>query len=180
MGLVHFINEETRLFDDVAADPVLGTLEHSVTVINGGRQVNVIPDLATLEGNVRPTAVFDNHQVDARLKTLVDRINETTPFQLSLEVLFALQPVVTKEEHPLVQLALAAANANYPRGKRRLKVIHGATDALAFTLHRPDLPVVILGADQWDCTHQVDEFTTISGYLARLKPTNNWRPSSLN
>lgn len=60
----------------------------------------MIPDLATLEGNVRPTAVFDNHQVDARLKTLVDRINENTPFQLSLEVLFSLQPVVTKEEHP--------------------------------------------------------------------------------
>lgn len=108
----------------------------------------MIPDLATLEGNVRPTAVFDNHQVDARLKTLVDRINENTPFQLSLEVLFSLQPVVTKEEHPLVQLGLAAANANYPRGKRRLKVIHGATDASVFTLHRPDLPVVILGADQ--------------------------------
>lgn len=125
MGLVHFINEETRLFDDVATDPVLGTLEHSVTVINGRRQVNVIPDLATLEGNVRPMAVFDNHQVDARLKTLVDRINENTPFQLSLEVLF--------------------------------------------TLHRPDLPVVILGADQWDCTHQVDEFTTISGYLATIE-----------
>lgn len=169
MGLVHFINEETRLFDDVAADPVLGTLEHSVTVINGGRQVNVIPDLATLEGNVRPTAVFDNHQVDARLKTLVDRINENTPFQLSLEVLFSLQPVVTKEEHPLVQLGLAAANANYPWGKRRLKVIHGATDASVFTLHRPDLPVVILGADQWDCAHQVDEFTTISGYLATIE-----------
>lgn len=80
----------------------------------------MISDLATLEGNVRPTAVFDNHQVDARLKTLVDRINENTPFQLSLEVLFSLQPVVTKEEHPLVQLGLAAANANYPRGKRRL------------------------------------------------------------
>lgn len=169
MGLVHFINEETRLFDDVAADPVLGTLEHSVTLFNGGRQVNVIPDLATLEGNVRPTAVFDNHQVDARLKTLVDRINENTPFQLSLEVLFSLQPVVTPQTVPLVKLALAAANANYPRGERKLKVIHGATDASVFTLHRPALPVVILGADQWDCAHQVDEFTTISGYLATIE-----------
>ena len=76
---------------------------------------------------------------------------------------------MTKEEHPLVQLGLAAANANYPWGKRRLKVIHGATDASVFTLHRPDLPVVILGADQWDCAHQVDEFTTISGYLATIE-----------
>lgn len=54
MGLVHFINEETRLFDDVAADPVLGTLGHSVTVINGRRQVKRDSGLGNPGGQCAP------------------------------------------------------------------------------------------------------------------------------
>lgn len=38
-----------------------------------------------------------------------------------------------------------------------------------FTLNRPDLPVVILGCDDWNAAHQTDEYTTISSYVATIK-----------
>lgn len=54
-GLVKFINAEQTLFDDAPADPFLGHVQHSVTMIKGGQQVNSIPSYAELYGNIRPT-----------------------------------------------------------------------------------------------------------------------------
>ena len=38
-----------------------------------------------------------------------------------------------------------------------------------FAKVNPDLPVVVLGPDAWECSHQVNEWTTISSYLAVIE-----------
>lgn len=167
-GLLKFIDEERHLFDDADDDQYLGKVQHSITVINGGDQVNTIPDSATLHGNIRPTAAFNNEKVIDRLNDTLEYINHTTPFQLELKVIQDFYPIATAPDNDFVQIALDAAQRNYPNDIK-LDIINGATDASVFTLHRPDLPVVVLGCDAWNVAHQTDEFTTISSYLATIK-----------
>ena len=167
-GLLHFIEQERHLFDDVDTDQYLGKIQHCITIIEGGKQANTIPDLAQLFGNIRPSAVFNNQQVTQRLTDLVEQINHQTPFQLELKITQSCEPVITEPDNDFVQLALHAAQRNYPNDVK-LITINGATDASVFTLKNPDLPVVVLGCDSWDMAHQTDECTTIPSYLAAIK-----------
>ena len=130
--------------------------------------MNTIPDSATLHGNIRPTAVFNNEKVIDRLQDTLEYINHTTPFQLELKVIQDFYPIATDPANQFVQISLDAAQRNYPNDVK-LDIINGATDASVFTLHRPELPVVVLGCDSWNAAHQTDEFTTISSYLATIK-----------
>ncbi|MPQ34656.1 M20/M25/M40 family metallo-hydrolase, partial [Limosilactobacillus fermentum] len=50
-----------------------------------------------------------------------------------------------------------------------LGVIHGATDASVFVKHHHDLPVILLGADDWNISHQVNEYTTLSSFEATIE-----------
>lgn len=166
-GLVEFINREKDLFNDIEKDPYLGELKHSITIIEGGNQVNIIPDKASLKGNIRPTAIFPNQKVIERLENLVNEINQNSDYKLTLNVFQSFQPIATKPENDFVQLALRAAKNNFKDPK--LDIINGATDASVFTLRRPDLPVVVLGADKWDQAHKTNEYTTLSSYLATIE-----------
>lgn len=167
-GLARFIELEAQLFDDAPLDPYLGSVKHSITILKAGEQVNTIPDLAELRGNIRPTRAFDNDKVTHRLQTAIEYLNQTTPYQLSLKILNDWWPIATAPDDQLVKVARQAANDSF--GKEvELTIINGATDASVFVKHRPDLPVVVLGADEWTKAHQIDEFTTWSSYFATIK-----------
>ena len=56
-GLLKFIEEEKHLFDNTKDDQYLGKVQHSITVIDGGSQVNTIPDSASLHGNYAPNVM---------------------------------------------------------------------------------------------------------------------------
>lgn len=166
-GLGHFIALEDQLFDNVPVDPYLGEVKHSVTILKGGDQVNTIPDYAELRGNIRPTRAFDNDHVTQRLQTAVDYLNATTDYQLTLKVLNDWWPIATNPQSEFVTLALRAAQSNFTTGSK-LSIINGATDASVFVKHHHDLPVVVLGADEWGKSHQIDEYTTLSSFHATI------------
>lgn len=167
-GLLKYVEAESDLFTGTPDDPYLGKVQHSVTVIDGGDQVNTIPDHAKLQGNIRPTAAFDNQAVADRLNAAIDKINHQTPYQLKLNIFQDYHPISTDPDSKFVQSALAAAKQFFPH-EVKTDIINGATDASVFTIHRPDLPVIVLGSDSWDVAHQTDEFTTIPSYLATVK-----------
>ncbi|KRN17727.1 succinyl-diaminopimelate desuccinylase [Limosilactobacillus fermentum] len=171
--LVDFALAERDLFFDVPDDPCLGPLKHSVTIIQGGEQVNTIPDYAELRGNIRPTLRFDNDHVTARLQAAVDRLNQEGAAHLTLEVLHSWRPVASDPNGDFVKRALQASQkafAKYPgHATPELGVIHGATDASVFVRHNHDLPVILLGADDWNISHQVNEYTTLSSFEATIE-----------
>lgn len=167
-GLVKFIEAESSLFADAPVDPYLGKVQHSVTVIEGGHQVNSIPDTAKLEGNIRPTPACDNQEVAARLNRVIDQINHQTPFHLKLNIFWDYHPISTDPNSDFVQSALRAAQRFFP-SPVKTGIINGATDASVFRRQRPDLPVIVLGSDAWDVAHATDEYTTIPAYLATVK-----------
>ncbi len=172
-GLVDYCLVERALFDDVKPDPYLGNIKHTVTIFNAGEQVNTIPDKAELRGNIRPTRVFNNDQVTARIKEAVEKLNQEQAAKLSFEILNDWWPVASDPDSEFVQSVLKDSQetfAKYPdHPTPELRTINGATDASVFVKHQQNLPVIVLGPDEWSVAHQVDEYTTISSYLAIIE-----------
>lgn len=173
-ALIDFALKERTLFDDAPDDPYLGKVKHSVTVISGGDQVNTIPDAATLDGNIRPTKAFDNDHVIAKLKQAVEEVNAERKGHLTFELIHNFRPVASDPASKFVQNTLQAVQDAYHQAAPHhepvaLRTINGATDASVFVKHNQDLPVIVLGADEWDIAHQINEFTTISSYFATIQ-----------
>ncbi len=169
-GLINYINLEKDLFSDAKTDPYLGQVQHSITVIHGGDQVNTIPDQAELLGNIRPTQVFDNQHVIDRITDTIDKLNQEHEVQLKFEVIHNFEPVETPADNAFVKLAQNSAQEFFTDRKVELQTMNGATDASVFVKNNPNLETVILGADGKETNHQINEYTTISSYLA-LIPT---------
>lgn len=167
-SLFQFANAEATAFSKLPVDPLLGKVTHSITVVNGGSQVNTIPDQAILKGNIRPTSTVNNDQIIAYLRQIVAQIPAT--HQVKLEILHSFWPVATSPNNYLVQTALAASQkacAKYcPSRKVQLGIMDGATDASVYVRHCPQLPVVILGAGENVTAHTNDEYTTLSSLQA--------------
>ncbi|WP_429970789.1 ArgE/DapE family deacylase [Fructilactobacillus sp. Tb1] len=164
-GLVAYINAEQQAFSDLPVDDVLGNVQHSITVIEGGKQVNTIPDSAHLLGNVRPTPAFGNIQVRKLIEDTIAKINSETEFNLEFELLHDFYPIRTAEDNEFVQDAKRVSQSFYPDRKIKTYANNGATDASVFVQSNPDAPVIILGPDNVGTSHQIDEYTTISSYL---------------
>lgn len=172
-ALVDYCIQERTLFDDVPDDPYLGKVKHSVTVIQGGDQVNTIPDTAMIKGNIRPTKVFNNDQVITKLEQVVNKINTEGKGQLTFNLIHNFRPVASDPNRQFVQRVLTAAQSAYQlcapdHSQPILKTINGATDASVFVKHHQNLPVIVFGADNWNVAHQINEYTTISSYLATI------------
>lgn len=101
------------------------------------------------------------------------KLNQEQKAKLHFEILNDWWPVASDPESEFVQSVLSDARAAFAQctghAEPELKTINGATDASVFVKHHQDLPVIVLGADEWTVAHQVDEFTTISSYLATIE-----------
>lgn len=165
--LIAFANQEPHLFDKFESDPILGDLAHSITKIEGGHQINSIPEYAELSGNIRPTGTAPNQAIIDILTRTIDQLNQEIAGHLELEIIHDFYPVVTDPNDKLIKQLTSLSTANFNR-KAELKIIHGATDASDFVKANPALPVAVFGPDSWENAHQVDEFTTISSYLKTI------------
>ncbi|MEN3252704.1 ArgE/DapE family deacylase [Fructilactobacillus sanfranciscensis] len=167
-GLVAYINDEGRVFSDLPVDEILGNVQHSITVIEGGKQINTIPGHAYLLGNVRPTPTFNNKQVRSLIEKTITKINQETDYQLKFELLHDFYPIRTLTNNSLVENAYQASKEFYPDRDIKLFTDNGATDASVFVQIKPDLPVIILGPDSNGSAHQINEHTSLSSYLATI------------
>ncbi|MTV82738.1 ArgE/DapE family deacylase [Secundilactobacillus folii] len=168
-GLNEYYNREKHIFDGAPIDDYLGKVVHSVTLINGGDQVNIIPEYGELFGNIRPTLAFDNQHVIDTIQKTVDDINANSNYDLTFNVLHSWHPVETSKTSRLVKAAKQAADKDYEDREVKLITYNGATDASVFTKDNPNIDVVVLGPDNANVVHQTNEFTTISSYLETLK-----------
>lgn len=167
-GLVAYINAEKQMFSELPIDEFLGAVQHSITVIDGGQQINTIPGQAHLLGNVRPTPTFSNKQVRDLIEAAIAKINQESDYQLEFELLHDFYPIRTITTHPLVETAYKVAKEAYPNRDIRLYTDNGASDASVFVKVKPELPVIILGPDSKGSAHQINEHTSISSYLKTI------------
>jgi len=155
-NLIKYVTAEATEFDDAPVSPELGPLVHSVTVFEGGEQVNSIPAKAELQGNIRPIPEFDNEAVIKRLNETVDRLNEEPDVHLTLHVDYSFKPIISGKDSHLVQLTKQIADAEFG-SPVNLQVIHGATDASEYTKSKNVFPVIVYGSGQWYDAHALNE-----------------------
>lgn len=163
-NLVDFINAEKSAFDDAPDSPVLGPLVHSVTVINGGQQVNSIPEFATLQGNIRPVPEFNASQSIQRLQEIIDQLNQQPQNNLELQVDFSFDPVVNDPNDPFITSIKKARQKSFGNAPT-LGIIHGATDASEYVKDSHSFPKIVLGAGEWNDAHSIDESVSIDNFL---------------
>ncbi len=164
-SLLAFCQLENQVLSQLPLDPLLGAVQHSITMIEGGQQVNIVPDRASLWGNIRPTQRVTNEDIQDYLGAMVAKVNQEQAAQLALKIVHNFYPVATQPHNPLVLAALAASQTWYGTGQAKLKRVNLASDASVFTQLHPDLPIILLGADEAGSAHQVDEYVTVDRYL---------------
>ncbi|WP_281164415.1 ArgE/DapE family deacylase [Liquorilactobacillus sicerae] len=168
-GLNAYLTVEKHLFDQAPRDPDLGAFKHSITMISGGSQINIIPDQAVLFGNLRPTPAFPNQKVIQLIKDQVSAINGQSRFQLQFKLLHNFYPVKTAADDLFVQTAAAISAEHFADQVIGLTTINGATDASVFVERNPRIKAIVLGPDAWKSAHQNNEFTTLPSFLAMIK-----------
>ncbi|MFT8411547.1 MAG: ArgE/DapE family deacylase [Schleiferilactobacillus perolens] len=166
--LVDYIVAERHAFDDAPIDPVIGSLAHSVTVLQAGDQVNTIPDLAVASGNIRPTPAFPNEQVISRIKTLITKLNAAGNGTLEFNLTHSFLPVISKKDGHLVTAANKAVTSVLGR-PAKLAIIHAATDASVYTRSKNKFETIIYGPGSMSIAHQIDEHVNVQDYLQAIE-----------
>lgn len=134
----------------VEKDPLLGFPTINVGIVNGGMNLNSVPDHASFTIDARTTAKVDHQKLLKRLaKVLGDEV--------SIETLVNLKAVSSNESDPFVQLVysaceIAKGTEGFPKSMPYL------TDGSVLQAAYGGVPTVILGPGQPEMAHQTDEF----------------------
>lgn len=163
--LINFAVAEQSAFNDLPKDPVIGPLVHSITILNAGEQINTIPDIALLAGNIRPTPSFTNEQVTQRLNDIIAKINAKEPGKLEFQLIHSFYPVLTDKYGSLVTSAKKAIET-VSKKEPALTIMHGATDASEFTKSKNKFETIIYGPgnEAENVSHQINEYVSLIRY----------------
>jgi succinyl-diaminopimelate desuccinylase len=138
----------------VPADPLLGRPTLNVGTIQGGLNVNSVPDLAEVGIDVRTVPAQRHDEVRAELARLMGE-------KVELSALVDVPAVRTDPGHPWVEQVFEIAAAAL--GERPAP---GAapyfTDASVLTPALGQVPTVILGPGELALAHQTDEYCLVS------------------
>ncbi|EMH0510362.1 ArgE/DapE family deacylase [Listeria monocytogenes] len=163
-NLMLFYNEIEKYVASIhATNEILGDFIHNVTVINGGNQVNSIPEKAQLQGNIRSIPEMDNETVKQVLVKIINKLNKQENVNLELIFDYDKQPVFSDKNSDLVHIAKSVAS-DIVKEEIPLLGISGTTDAAEFTKAKKQFPVIIFGPGN-ETPHQVNENVSIENYL---------------
>lgn len=162
-----FITEANREMDAITEkyeDEELGRTIHNVTVIQGGNQVNSIPETATLQANIRSIPEYSNDEIIRALQTIVDKLNEQTDYNLELKVDYNKESIQSPKDSSLIQSILKVSDRDLP-----LIGISGTTDAAEFTKSENPFDLVVYGPGEPTLPHQMNEYVQIDNYLDMIE-----------
>lgn len=163
-NLLLFYNEVEKFVKSIdATNEILGDFIHNVTVIDGGNQVNSIPEKAQLQGNIRSIPEMDNETVKQVLVKIINKVNKQENVNLELIFDYDKQPVFSDKNSDLVHIAKSVAS-DIVKEEIPLLGISGTTDAAEFTKAKKEFPVIIFGPGN-ETPHQVNENVSIENYL---------------
>ncbi|EIS4908992.1 ArgE/DapE family deacylase [Listeria innocua] len=163
-NLLLFYNEVEKFVKSIdATNEILGDFIHNVTVIDGGNQVNSIPEKAQLQGNIRSIPEMDNETVKQVLVKIINKLNKQENVNLELIFDYDKQPVFSDKNSDLVNVAKCVAS-DIVKEEIPLLGISGTTDAAEFTKAKKAFPVIIFGPGN-ETPHQVNENVSVENYL---------------
>ncbi|MBC1985701.1 ArgE/DapE family deacylase [Listeria sp. FSL L7-0478] len=163
-NLLLFYNEVEKFAKSVdETNEILGDFIHNVTVIDGGNQVNSIPEKAQLQGNIRSIPEMSNETVKQVLVKIINELNKQDNVKLELIFDYDKQPVFSDKNSELVNVAKRVAG-DIIKEEIPLLGISGTTDAAEFTKAKKAFPVIIFGPGN-ETPHQVNENVSVENYL---------------
>ncbi|EKQ7516819.1 ArgE/DapE family deacylase [Listeria innocua] len=163
-NLLLFYNEVEKFVKSIdATNEILGDFIHNVTVIDGGNQVNSIPEKAQLQGNIRSIPEMDNETVKQVLVKIINKLNKQENVNLELIFDYDKQPVFSDKNSDLVNVAKRVAS-DIVKEEIPLLGISGTIDAAEFTKAKKAFPVIIFGPGN-ETPHQVNENVSVENYL---------------
>lgn len=166
-NLLLFYNEVEKFVKSIdATNEILGDFIHNVTVIDGGNQVNSIPEKAQLQGNIRSIPEMDNETVKQVLVKIINKLNKQENVNLELIFDYDKQPVFSDKNSDLVNVAKRVAS-DIVKEEIPLLGISGTTDAAEFTKAKKSFPVIIFGPGN-ETPHQVNENVPVENYLEMI------------
>lgn len=141
----------------------LGRTIHSITLIEGGVQLNSIPEYAEYQANARTIPEFDNDQLTALIKQTVDEYNAMDRgYQFEFELLADMPTVVSDPNSDLIQVIHQVSHQE----NIELVALPGTTDTAQFQRNNKEMDVAIYGPGDVNIAHQLDEFIEVDDYLA--------------
>ena len=137
-----------------------GRTTHAITLIQGGTQINSIPEKAVLEGNIRSIAEYPNDKIEADLHQIIDEINQEIEGHLSIEWTQNNFPVDKDDQSDLVKAIQSVVGSDVP-----VSGIGPTTDGAQFIFGKSDFDFAIYGPGEPTLPHQVNEFVKVEEYL---------------
>lgn len=142
---------------DVEKDSLLGFPTINVGKIDGGLNLNSVPDKTEFTIDVRSTTKLDNKIALQTLKTVLGN-------EVIIEKMVDLKAISTAEDNPFMQLVFEVCSFNYKQ-KGIQKAAPFLTDASVLTPWLNNVPTVILGPGEPAMAHQTDEYCYVDKIL---------------
>lgn len=158
-----FINKTNVKIDEAAAtaeNDMLGKMLNVFTMIEGGNQINSVPEYTVLSGNARTIPEVGNDVVVGIFKDVIEDINANSQGTLELNLLQNNQYADGDNDSALVDLIKVEDPQAENRG------LGGATDGSNFTNVDNKFDFVIYGPGRIDSAHTIDESIEVDQYLA--------------
>lgn len=158
--LIRLIQEDYTASLSQRNHPLLGSPTVNVSVIEGGTQVNLVPELTrilmdrrTLPGETRAIVEAEFAELFAAVKKTVPNFNAR-----QMPALMVDPPLETKPDHPLVKSACTIAKT-FGRAGEPIGVPYGTDGS---KLSDIGIPTIVAGPGSIDQAHTADEFITLA------------------
>lgn len=171
IALADFIQKVQSRFDAVTADPSLqnqnlGSTLHVCSMIEGGIQINSVPDQATVKGNIRTVPEFASEDSIALLEQAIAENNQDkTRATLSLELIQVLDPAEASRDNDLIRSLIASA----PDKNVQIKPLIGTCE-LSRYIHLPqDVDLLVYGPGLTQMAHKIDAYIELDEYVDTIR-----------
>lgn len=134
---------------------ILGSPTINVATINGGMNINSVPDLVHIGVDIRTIPGMLH-------KSLMDELYYyLSPVMANMSIILDLEPVWTMQGHPWIKTVFDICARQFGH-KPELQGANYFSDACVLQPFYQNAPIVILGPGEPKIAHQTDEFCYIS------------------
>ena len=163
VDFIHALNTEYNKVD--VSSELLGTPTMNSTIINGGDQVNSIPEYAESLFNMRTIPQFDNKKFEELFNRIKEKIETESNGNITINPYVNRDPVYTTGDNSFLKLAKSLGDEYF---NRNLEVTSSTATTDASYLMKDkseDFSFVMYGPGETGQAHQVDEYVYTDVYL---------------
>jgi len=150
------LQDEAKRFPII---PGCGRTSLNIGEFHGGRQINIVPDRASVSLDVRIVQPEDRDRFIQVTRSLGTSIAQASGTQFDLEIVNDKAPITSDANHAMVQTFLHAAAAVHG-GPIEPSVVPYSTDAVEI-IPRLNVPLIVYGPGSIEQAHQPDEYLEI-------------------